>query len=312
MIETVATCTTTPGGDYRHEINFGLTTGKDLHLFYLNDVDENFFPIYQINFLAGASFNVDSPGKNKTGIILNKAAIISLGLTNMEDAIGQMVKETETDNNYEIIGIVEDYHQLSLKYQMKPQAFRFNKNRGDISVKVNAQNYASFQDMQNCISLLKKLWDKTYPDQPFVYHFLDSRFDDQYHEEIIFRKVFACFTGLSLIIACLGLFALSLFISLKRKKEVGVRKVFGASSLAILILFTRDYLIQMLVSFILAAPIAFFIMKGWLETFSFRTSINATSFLLPCILLVIVSILTTAYQTLRASLADPTATLRDE
>lgn len=312
MVENVASCTTTPGDDYRHEVNFGLTTSKDRHLFYLNDVDANFLPLYGIVFLSGENYKVDKPGKNRDGIILNKAAVNALGLVNMEDAIGQTVMDTENNNTYEIIGVVDDYHQISLKYQIKPQAFRFNRNRGDISVKIHAQNYATLGDLHNCIASLNRLWDRIYPDQSFEYRFLDSRFNDQYHTEFSFRKLFAWFTGLSLIIACLGLFGLSLFISLKRKKEVGVRKVFGASSLTILVLFTKDYLKQMLISIVLGAPIAYFIMKAWLEGFSFKTPINAGSFLVPCLFLLIVSILTTAYQTVRASLANPTKTLKQE
>jgi putative ABC transport system permease protein len=312
MVENVATSTTTPGQDYRHEVNFGFPTSTDRHLFYLNDVDVNFFPIYGINFVAGGNYTIDTPAKNRRGIILNKTAVHALGIVNMEEAIGQKVMETENDNTYEIIGVVDDYHQLSLKYKIQPQAFRFNRNRGDISVKINAKNYASFEDLQDCISSLQRLWDKTYPDQSFEYQFLDSRFNDQYHDEFNFRKLFALFTGLSLIITCLGLFGLSLFISLKRKKEVGVRKVFGASSLTILMLFIKDYLKQMLISIVLGAPVAYFMMKAWLENFSFKTSINAESFLVPCLFLVIVSILTTAYQTVRASLANPTKTLKEE
>ena len=312
MVENVASSTTTPGQNYRHEVNFGFPTSTDRHLFFLNDVDANFFPIYGIKFIAGGNYNIDTPAKNRRGIILNKAAVHVLGIANIEEAIGKVVMETENANTYEIIGVVDDYHQLSLKYQIQPQAFRFNKNRGDISVKITAKNYASFEDFQDCISSLQRLWHKIYPDQSFEYDFLDSRFLDQYHEEYNFRKLFAWFTGLSLFIACLGLFGLSLFISLKRKKEVGVRKVFGASSLTILVLFTRDYLKQMLISIVLGAPIAYFMMKAWLESFSFKTSINAESFLVPCLFLVIISVLTTAYQTVRASLANPVKTLKEE
>ena len=312
MVENVATATTTAGQDYRHEVNFRLTSSSDRHLLYMNDVDANFFPVYGIQFLAGGNYNVDTPGKNRSGIVLNKAAAKSLGLINLEDAIGQRVMETEENNTYEIIGIVDDYHQMSLKYQIKPQAFRFNRTRGDVSVMIHAQNYASIDDLQNCIASLKKLWNRIYPDQSFEYEFLDSRFNDQYQAEFDFRKLFAWFTVLSLIIACLGLFGLSLFVSVRRKREVGIRKVFGASSLTILALFIKDYLKQILISIVLGVPIAHFIMRGWMESFSFQTSINAISFLAPCLFLVIISILTIAYQTIRASLANPVKTLKEQ
>jgi len=312
MVEDVASCTTTPGVDYRHEVNFVLTTGKDRHLLYLNDVDANFFPLYGIQFKAGENFNIDTPGKNRGGIILNKSAVKTLGFTKIDDAIGQIVLETENNSTYEIIGIVDDYHQLSLKYEIQPQAFRFNKNRGDISIKVHAQNYVSSADLQSCIASLNKAWKRVYPDQPFEYQFLDSRFNDQYHAEFNFRKLFTYFTVLSLAISCLGLFGLSLFISLNRKKEVGVRKVFGASSVTILILFTRDYIKQILISILAGAPIAYFVMKFWLESFSYKTPIHIESFVLPCLLLITISILTTSYQTIRAALTNPVKTLRKQ
>lgn len=312
MVENVSSCTTIPGEDYRHEAIFNLLNTEGSHQFYLNDVDANFFPLYDIKFLAGENYNADTPAKNKKGIILNKTAVHALGITNPEDAIGLQVQESESGNIHEIIGVVDNYHQMSLKYQIQAQAFRFNRSRGNICVKINAGSYTSFDDLQNCISSLKKLWNKTYPDQSFEYHFLDAKFNDQYHDDLNFRKVFSFFTVLSLVIACLGLFGLSIFISIKRKKEVGIRKVFGASSLLILVLFTKDYVKQMLVSVLLGIPLAYFIMKAWLEGFSFKTSLHAGSFLIPCLLLIIVSIATTAYQTVRAAAANPTKTLKEE
>lgn len=311
-VENVTSSTTTPGEDYRHEVNFGLTTSQDRHLFYLNDVDANFFPVYGIRFLAGGNYSNDTPARNRRGIILNNTAVTSLGFTNIEGAIGQTVVETENSNTYEIIGVVDDYHQMSLKHEVKPQAFRFNTRRGDVSLKLRARSHASFTDLHAFMSSLKKLWDKTYPDQPFQYHFLDARFNDQYHEEFKFRELFALFSGLSLIIACLGLFGLSLLISLKRKKEVGVRKVFGASSLSILKLFMIDYLKQIAISIAFGAPIAWLIMNAWLESFSIKSEIRSGAVLLPCLLLVIVAILTTVYHTVHTSLINPTKTLKEE
>lgn len=312
MVENVSSCSTIPGQDYRHESIFNLLTHQDHHLFYINDVDANFFPLYDIKFLAGENYNPETPAKNKKGIIINKTAMQALGITDPEDALGRQLQQNEDGNTYEIIGVVDNYHQMSLKYQIQAQAFRFNKNRGNISVKISAGSYASFDDLQNCISSLKKLWNKTYADQLFEYQFLDAKFNDQYHEDLNFRKVFSFFTALSLVIACLGLFGLSMFISIKRKKEVGVRKVFGASSFLILVLFTKDYLKQILVSVVLGIPLAYLIMKAWLEGFSFKTSLNAGSFLIPCLFLIIVSVLTTAYQTMRAAGANPTKTLKEE
>lgn len=312
MVENAASCTTLPGLSYRHEMNFGLTTSADRYLYYVNDVDANYFPLFEVKFLAGQNYNIDTPGKNRGGIILNKAAVKALNIANVEDAIGQTVTETEEGNTYEILGVVDDYHQMSLKYEILPQAFRFNRNRGDITIKIRGQNYTSIDDLQNCIASLKNIWAKIYPDQAFEYSFLDARFNDEYHAEIAFQKLFTWFTGLSLIIACLGLFGLSLLLSVKRKGEVGIRKVFGASSTTILGLFIRDYLIQMLISIALGAPIAYFVMKSWLESFIYQTPIHVTSFLIPCALLIVICVLTIAYHTIRASLANPVKTLREQ
>ena len=228
----------------------------------------------------------------------------------LEEAIGRTVREYEEKNTYEIIGVVDDYHQLSLKYQIQPQVFRFNRTRGDIAVRLS--DHTSFDDLRTSISSLEDIWKKVYENQPFEYYFLDAKFNDQYIEEADFRKLFSFFAALSLFMTCLGLLGLSLFLSLKRKKEVGVRKVFGASSLRIVTLFTKDYVKQVLVATLLGAPAAYLIMETWLETFSFKTAMTGESFLVPCLLLVLVAILTTAYQTVRASVANPTETLKEE
>jgi putative ABC transport system permease protein len=312
MVESATSSTTIPGNKYSHEVNFSVKEKKDKSLFYVNDIELNFFTAYDVKFLAGTAFSNDTYWKNKKSIILNRTAALALGFDNFEKAIDEKITNHENNAVYNIIGIVDDYHQASLKETIRPQAFLFNQNRGDISVKINANSYSRMEDIQRCISSLNEIWNKIYKDQSFEYFFLDAKFNAQYHDDIKFRKIFQGFTGLSIFIACLGLFGLSLFISVKRKKEIGIRKVFGASSWTILILFVKDYLLQILISILVGAPIAFFLMKNWLTGYSFRTSINWESLAFPCLWLIIISLLTTGFQTIKTALLNPTKTLRED
>ena len=150
------------------------------------------------------------------------------------------------------------------------------------------------------------------PDQPFNYYFLEDHYNAQYLGDYKFEKLFSVFSGISIFIACSGLFALSLFISLKRRKEVGIRKVFGASSASILMLFSKDYLKQLLAAVCIGAPIGYVLMNHWLTNYRYRISISGWTLLIPSLFLTLLFLITTGYHMIRSSQDNPSVVLKTE
>ncbi|MEM1137691.1 MAG: FtsX-like permease family protein, partial [Bacteroidota bacterium] len=312
-VEGTASSTMTPGGGNGQDVSVKLEKHNEMLNLHLIGIDANFINQYELEVLAGEPFEKDQFWKNKKGIIINKTAAKKLGYTNFDELISQKIIQSENGGKvYEILAVIDDYHHQSLKEDIPPLIFQFNSLRGHISVKLNAINYQDYEKLVATIKDVEAIWNKTYSDLPFDYYFLDESFNAQYVGDIRFRKIFEVFTTISVFIACLGLFGLSLFVSMKRKKEVGIRKTYGASSVNILGLFTKDYLIQIFVAILIGTPVAYFFMEKWLENYSFKTAIHGTSLFIPIVLLVLISLSCVAFQTVKAAFANPIKTLKNE
>ncbi|MDW7694426.1 FtsX-like permease family protein [Flammeovirgaceae bacterium SG7u.111] len=312
VVEGVASSTMVPGGGNGQDVVCNLQSSKEGVQLHLIGVDEHYMDNYQLHILAGKGFSEEAIWKNKRGVIINKAAFELLGLNNLEEALTQKIVNQNNGKTYDILAVIDNYHHQSLKEKIHPLLFEFNPFRGHTSIKLAARSYQDYDNLALAIQGIEDVWESVYPDQYFDYYFLDDRFNSQYEAETNFRKIFGVFTGISIFVACLGLFGLSVFVSLRRKKEVGVRKTFGASSIHILGLFIKEYLGQIILAAFLGAPIAYFLMHKWLENYSFRASIGIESFLLPILLLTSISLLCIAYQTVKAAFTNPTETLQNE
>lgn len=178
--------------------------------------------------------------------------------------IDTKIVDHESNEVYDLIGIVKDYHQTPLKYEMEPMAFKFNVFRGHISMKINRAGLRD-DELEEKLNAIKQIWGQIYNDTFFDYFFLDEKFEAQNMEDRYFGKLFECFTVLSIIISCLGLFGMSLLISAKRQREIGVRRVFGASPVNILVIFLKGYLGSLVVSVVIASPLAYLLMNMWFE-----------------------------------------------
>jgi putative ABC transport system permease protein len=263
-------------------------------------VDYHFIDAYDIKLLAGRNFSKDF-GTDKDAIIVNMAALKILGIAKPEEAIGKKV-ETGWTSDKTIIGVVNDFHQKSLKAAYDPIVFVLDNtgNWGYYSVKLNIRD-ASQKNLPEVIAAVNKVWNQAFPGNPFDYFFADAYFDEQYKSDRRFGKAFALFACLAIFVACLGLFGLVMFTTTQKMKEIGVRKVLGASESTIVLLLSRDFMQVVLLANLMAWPLSYWIIKQWLQNYAFRIDISPWLFLLPTLLVLLIAFLTISFQTIKAA-----------
>lgn len=268
-------------------------------------VDERFIGQYQLQLLTGRDFS-DNYKADELNCILNETAVKIFGFQSPEDALGRQIMAGDSIPR-NIIGVVKDYHQQSLRYSFDPTVFYPRTDDWDYySLKV------STSDMPALVAQVQMLWKKHFPDAPMKYFFLDTYYNQQYRLDRTFGAVLLGCTALALLVACLGLFGLSLFTVTKREKEIGIRKVLGASVAQVVGLVTREYIWLILIAGAITLPLAVFGVQKFLESYAFHIRLGWWFYVLPAAVLVLVAFLTTAGQSWRAALANPVKSLRSE
>jgi putative ABC transport system permease protein len=266
-------------------------------------MDHDFIKSYGIEMVTGRPFS-DQPNEDQT-VILNESAVRQMGFEKPELAIDDQIFFWE--DTFRIVGVVKNYRQQSLKEEFEPLIFRYNKAPGGFySVKFNTA------EVHQSISKFEEHWKEFFPGNPFSYFFLDDHYNKQYQADQQFGKVFGLFSALAIFIACLGLFGLSSLTAIQRTKEIGVRKVLGASVPSILTLVSRDYVILMGVAIALATPLTWWIMNNWLQEFANRISLAWWIFALPSFIVILIALLTVSLHTWRAARTNPATALRYE
>ena len=267
-------------------------------------MDYDYMKLYGIKLVAGRTFSKEF-GSDEHAVLFNKKGFEQLGLDKPEDAVGKKIDFW--GEQYTIIGVTENFHQQSLRESFEPLIFRLIPGiRGYLSVKTTSANAAQ------TITSVKSSWNKFFPGNTFEYFFLDDHFDKQYKADQKFGQVFGLFTSLAILVACLGLFGLASFTTLQRTKEIGIRKVLGASVSQILKLLYQEFALLLIIAFALAVPIAWFVISNWLQGYAFRTSIHWSYFVLPFVTILIIALLTVSFQSIKAAIANPVKSLRTE
>jgi putative ABC transport system permease protein len=273
-----------------------------------NGISMGWIELYGIKVIAGRSYTYTDFNPNFSlvhNLVINESATKLLGFASPEKAIGQTILRGQ--RQWTVVGVIANYHQKSLRYPIEPTMLMPAYGTGSpISIKVNSQ------DLPATISAIKKVYDNFFPGNYFDYFFLDARFNRQYADDQLFGKAFAIFAGFAIFIACLGLLGLSLFATAQRTKEIGVRKVLGASIGNIVLLLSRDFIGLIVVAFLVASPVAWFIMHKWLQDFAYRIDIEWWVFALAGFLAVAIAVVTISYQAIRAAAANPVKALRSE
>lgn len=270
-------------------------------------IDYDYIDVFDLKLMYGRNFSKEFPSDNKA-LILNETAVKWMGFNSNEKAIGALVDYW--GENYTIVGVLSDFHQQSLKQAFEPHIYRLlpygRREIGRFAIKVNAREISS------TIVLVKEDFDEFFPGNPYDYFFLDDYFNQQYQKDELFGQVIEFFAFLAVFVTGLGIFGISSYLALQRKKEVGIRKVLGASTGSILRLFSKDFIYLLLISLLFAWPIAFFVLQQWLNTFAFRMRLNVLLFLLPFILTVLITFATIGSNIYRAARTDPVDCIKYE
>ena len=263
-------------------------------------VSPNFFDFFGIKFAQGQNFTKTEA--NYDEVIFNQTAIREFGISDLEKA--------RVMDNGRVVGVAEDFNLKSAHYPIAPVGFLNNGETSNyIYLKTNAQNFA---ELKNTITQIEQKWNKLSPNIPFEYRFLDEEWNNLYKKETQFQKLLTHAGWISIFIACLGLFGLSIFVAERRTKEIGIRKINGASIAEILTLLNKSFVKWIVVAFVIATPIAYFAMNKWLENFAYKTALSWWIFALAGLAALIVALLTVSWQSWRAASRNPVEALRYE
>ncbi len=270
-------------------------------------VDYDFIPQYGIDIVAGNGFAPQNADDLQGGYIINRTAMEQLGFSSPGEALGKRLVGSYDEKEMEIIGVVRDFHYQGLQSLVEPLVMRYQPNMfRNVTLAVRTE------DTEQVVAFVKDKWQELFGEYPFDYYFLDASFDRQYRTEERVGKIFAVFTFLGLFIACLGVLALASYAAQRRTKEIGIRKVLGASVGSIVGLLSREFLLLVAIANLIAWPIAYYAMGRWLEEFAYRTNISLGTFLLAAAFALIVTLITVSTQAIRAALTNPVETLRYE
>jgi putative ABC transport system permease protein len=280
--------------------------GDEKKVYQATLFDDKFLKTYQIPLAAGSNFTPEMCEKAFEGdkIMLNEKAVKQIGFRSNQEAVNHKVKWG--DKEFKIVGIVKDYHHQSLKQAIEPLVVIPQYNTGNYTIRLNSK------DIQKKVSELEAIYKKNFPGNPFEFYFVDENFDKQYQAEQQYGFIFIIASSLAIFIASLGLFGLATFSVEQKTKEIGIRKVMGASVQSIVWLLTRDFVRLILAAFLIASPIAYYAMTYWLQDFAYRTDINWYIFALAGIFALLVAVITIASQAIRASLINPVESLKYE
>ncbi|RRB04616.1 FtsX-like permease family protein [Larkinella rosea] len=266
------------------------------------DVDENFIDVFKMKILTGRSFSAAFKG-DSSNYMINEKAMQVMGM-NAGNAVGKRISFGGTKGT--IIGVVKDFNFKSLQYVIEPLVLRLNKWGGLVMVRTQPDN------TEATIKVLEGINQELNPAYPFTYHFFDKNLDDLYRSEQQMGRIFNLFAALAIFISCLGLYGLSAFMAEQRTKEIGVRKVLGASVTGVVALLSKDFLRLVLIAIVIASPIAWYTMNRWLQSFAYKIDIQWWLFVLASLLTISIAMLTVSYQSIKAALMNPVKSLRSE
>ena len=268
----------------------------------LTRIDENFLKAFDLNLIAGR--NYASSLHNENSIIVNEETTKQLGFHVPEEALG---KKLAIMGEREIIGVVESFHESGLREALSPSAY------------ITGSGYMKFLtismtggNIRDQLTEIESIWKSHFPDKPFQYFFLDEFFNRQYQADVQMGKCISMFSGIAIIVACLGLFSLSIYTLHKKTKEIGIKKILGASVATITNELCQNFILPVSLSVFFGIPIGYYLIMSWLEQYSYRVDITLALFIIPLLLLITIGVCTVIFQSIRAAMKNPVDSLRYE
>jgi putative ABC transport system permease protein len=313
-IEKASWCSSVPprlfdGDSFKAEGN----EEKPISLNYMK-ADEAFASTLKLSIAVGRDFSEERPS-DKNGVILNETAVKELGWKVDESTLGKRIHYPGDDLWFEVIGIVRDFNYWSLQQAIQPMALfsihnrLFFSNQEFVVFRISRR---SPQEWEQLISSLEASWRKFAGDAPFQYEFVDQAFAQSFREQDLFSKALGVFASLTIMIACLGLLGMIVFTLELKTKEIGIRKVIGATVLNILVLVSKEYTKLILISIVLSIPISLWLMTRWLQNFEYRVELSPVTFVGAGILTLLIAMMITSYHSIKAALTNPVDVLKDE
>jgi putative ABC transport system permease protein len=300
------TSTNTAIGEGSGKVIFNVETDQGMSQRGVNFaiVDHDFVDALGIEIADGRDFQEDMPSDTLTGVVVNETFVNRMGWS---EPIGKKI-ELGDDNTIRarVIGVMKDYHQTGMYNEIESLVLLYRTFNTVIYIKLQDK------DIQQTLIYIEDRWKEVFPDQPFTFTFLSERFNRQFEADEKRGLIFTMFTILAILIACLGLYGLASYMVEQRTKEIGIRKVFGASESIILRLISKDFLILVSVSIIVAFPVAYYFMNKWLQNYVYKTSIGATLFIIAAILTILITFITISYKAYQAAIMNPAESIRTE
>ena len=266
--------------------------------------DADYFKTYNIQFISGKPYY---PADTINGFVVNALMVKKLGFKNPDDILGKKIAIFDGNVVAPVVGVVKNFNGSSMKEEMKPIVLgSWKMVSGSINIKIQPQA------TKQTLAAIEKLWNKTFPDFVYEYQFLDDKIASFYKQENQLSQLYKIFAGIAIFISCLGLYGFVSFMAVQRTKEVGIRKVLGASVISVVYLFSKEFTVLIGVAFLIASPLAYFFMHHWLQNYAYRINIGIGIFLLTILISEIIAWLTVGYQAIKAAVANPVKSLRTE
>lgn len=279
---------------------------------YINLVDNNFLQTLGVKLVAGRLFSSEFAADTLTSFVINEEAVKEYGFKSAQDAVGKWLAADwdGEQNRFNIVGVVKDFHFKDLHEAIEPFAFRFYNN-ADVGFNYMIA-HSGGSNIKQSLSTLEKAWKKINPNEPFEYSFLDQDFQKNYIAESRQANLIDYFTIVAIIISCLGLFGLATFTAEQRTKEIGIRKVLGASIASVITLLSKDFLKLVFIAVVIASPVAWYAMNKWLQNFAYQTSIGWEVFALTTVISIVIAFAAISFQAIKAAVSNPVKSLRTE
>ena len=306
-VASVSISRSVPGGDimdgtevYPKNEN---SNGTEIHA-NISPVDYDYLRTLGIKLIRGRNFSTEYTTDSSSAIIINEAAVRQLGW-NINTAVGKTIVRSG-QQQLSVIGVVADFNYASVRQEVAPMMLMLGNNWGGLIIKTKTS------DIKGFLTDLQRKWAAFNPPGPLEYNFLDQTFASLYATEQRTQQIFSVFTVLAIIIASLGLFGLSAFVIRQRSKEIGIRKVLGASVQQVFLIVSKEFLLLVTIAFLISVPVSWWAMSHWLQSFAYRISISAGTFLIAGATVIAVTLLTISFQAIQAAIANPVKSLRTE